>query len=169
MYEDTVTTVNGYDLSAYVVSRYIDLRKQIENETSFLPFTEEEQLGYFNRVTGKTQQSENDVQIILEDVGKMYAFIFGTFFSDKGVVCVTVGVLPSHQNKGIGKSLLQSLIRYYQNKDVCALHLYVNVGNEKAIKLYKQFGFTISCTGYLPDEKNRQIWGQLHLMKLCTQ
>lgn len=47
----------------------------------------------------------------------------------------------SHRNQGIGKKLLEHLIKISKQKNLSSLTLEVNEKNEPAIKLYEQYNF----------------------------
>ena len=51
----------------------------------------------------------------------------------------------SIQNQGIGQTLLQSILQKFTDKKIT---LCVYTDNDKAIYIYKKYGFTIIDTGY---------------------
>ena len=53
-----------------------------------------------------------------------------------------MAVKRNRQNEGIGKFLMESLIRLATDLGVTTIHLEVRAGNEKAIRLYERVGFT---------------------------
>ena len=55
-----------------------------------------------------------------------------------------IAVHPDYQGKGIGKAMLNELIRLSDNwLNLVKIELHVFSDNEKAVALYKQFGFVI--------------------------
>ena len=56
---------------------------------------------------------------------------------------MNVCVAPEHRRKGIGDSLVQTLINHLKSQDVYKLTLEVRVSNTPAITLYEKLGFQI--------------------------
>lgn len=56
-----------------------------------------------------------------------------------------MGVLPEYQRRGIGSELMSILLRHAQN-EVLQLTLSVENTNQKALRLYQRYGFTIYGT-----------------------
>ena len=50
-------------------------------------------------------------------------------------------VAKEYQGKGFGKKLLQTTLESFKNKNLKKACLWVGEKNERAIKLYKKFGF----------------------------
>lgn len=61
--------------------------------------------------------------------------------SDNIAYISLVGCLPDYQNRGIAKKLLFQFFEVCRNKRIPAVHLYTDVTNYKAIKLYSSLGF----------------------------
>ncbi|UCE12178.1 MAG: GNAT family N-acetyltransferase [Candidatus Heimdallarchaeota archaeon] len=53
----------------------------------------------------------------------------------------SLGVRPSYQRRGIGRSLLSSAIQWLRKQDCTIIELGVSADNEDALGLYKKFGF----------------------------
>jgi ribosomal protein S18 acetylase RimI-like enzyme len=51
------------------------------------------------------------------------------------------GIAPSYQGKGLSKMLLEETLRFVKEKGI-QVKLEVHQDNEKAIKLYKKYGFS---------------------------
>ncbi len=66
-----------------------------------------------------------------------------------------VGVLPSHQGKGIGTKLI---IRFCQEVDACLSPAYLETDTDKNVRLYKRFGFEVVKETEIFDVKNRYMW-----------
>ena len=62
------------------------------------------------------------------------------FIAGEGHI-TNVAVHPSGRKKGIGKKILDELIRESLNRNVLAITLEVRVSNEVAIGLYSSYGF----------------------------
>jgi ribosomal protein S18 acetylase RimI-like enzyme len=66
-----------------------------------------------------------------------------------------VGVLPSHQGKGIGTKLLS---RFCQEVDACLSPAYLETDTDKNVQFYKSFGFEVVKEAEIFDIKNRYMW-----------
>ena len=66
-----------------------------------------------------------------------------------------VGVLPSHQGKGIGTKLLS---RFCQEVDACLSPAYLETDTDKNVRFYERFGFEIVKETEIFDAKNRYMW-----------
>jgi ribosomal protein S18 acetylase RimI-like enzyme len=66
-----------------------------------------------------------------------------------------VGVLPSHQGKGMGTKLLS---RFCQEVDACLSPAYLETDTDKNERFYKRFGFEVVKEAEIFDVKNRYMW-----------
>jgi ribosomal protein S18 acetylase RimI-like enzyme len=66
-----------------------------------------------------------------------------------------VGVLPSHQGKGIGTKLLS---RFCKEVDACLAPAYLETDTDKNVRFYERFGFQIVEETEIFDVKNRYMW-----------
>jgi ribosomal protein S18 acetylase RimI-like enzyme len=66
-----------------------------------------------------------------------------------------VGVLPSHQGKGIGTKLLS---RFCKEVDACLAPAYLETDTDKNVRFYERFGFQIFEETEIFDVKNRYMW-----------
>ena len=66
-----------------------------------------------------------------------------------------VGVLPSHQGKGIGTKLLS---RFCQEVDAGLSPAYLETDTDKNERFYKRFGFEVVKEAEIFDVKNRYMW-----------
>ncbi len=66
-----------------------------------------------------------------------------------------VGVLPSHQGKGIGTKLLS---RFCQEVDACLSPAYLETDTDKNVRFYERFGFEVVKETEIFDIKNRYMW-----------
>ena len=71
---------------------------------------------------------------------------------DSGTLC-QIAIHPELQGNGVGAQLLDEVIKDAYAKKIRAITLEVRKSNEKAIKLYKKFGFVYSHVkeGYYDD------------------
>jgi ribosomal protein S18 acetylase RimI-like enzyme len=66
-----------------------------------------------------------------------------------------VGVLPSHQGKGIGSKLLS---RFCQEVDACLSPAYLETDSDKNVRFYERFGFEVVKETEIFEVKNRYMW-----------
>jgi GNAT superfamily N-acetyltransferase len=66
-----------------------------------------------------------------------------------------VGVLPSHQGKGVGTKLLN---RFCQEVDACLAPAYLETDTDKNVQFYERFGFQVVGETEIFDVKNRYMW-----------
>ena len=67
----------------------------------------------------------------------------------------TVGVLPSHQGKGIGTKLLS---RFCKEVDTCLAPAFLETDTEKNVRFYERFGFEVVEETEIFDVKNHFMW-----------
>jgi GNAT superfamily N-acetyltransferase len=66
-----------------------------------------------------------------------------------------VGVLPSHQGKGIGTKLLS---RFCKEVDTCLAPAYLETDSDKNVRFYGRFGFQVVEETEIFDVKNSYMW-----------
>ena len=66
-----------------------------------------------------------------------------------------VGVLPSHQERGIGTKLLS---RFCQEVDACLSPAFLETDTSKNVRFYARFGFEVVKETEIFDVKNRYMW-----------
>jgi len=66
-----------------------------------------------------------------------------------------VGVLPSHQGKGIGTKLLS---RFCKEVDTCLAPAFLETDTEKNVRFYERFGFAVVEASKIFDVKNHFMW-----------
>lgn len=66
---------------------------------------------------------------------------------------LTIAVQPRNQRRGIGRALIENLLRRLYAERVTELFLEVDVGNAAAVALYRRLGFRVVAerTGYYRD------------------
>ncbi len=77
---------------------------------------------------------------VAEEAGEVVGYCGVLMVLDQGDV-INVGVRKKWQRRGIGKSLMEVLIRETADKGVTTLYLEVRASNQAAIGLYKELGF----------------------------
>ena len=66
-----------------------------------------------------------------------------------------VGVLPSHQGKGIGTELLS---RFCKEVDACLAPAYLETDTDKNVRFYGRFGFQVVEETEIFEVKNSYMW-----------
>ena len=84
---------------------------------------------------------KNAYYIAAESDGKLIGYA-GIFYLDDVADIHTITVSADHRRKGIGREFLTRLINWARVKKAEAIMLEVRVGNEEALPLYIQNGFT---------------------------
>jgi ribosomal-protein-alanine N-acetyltransferase len=79
-----------------------------------------------------------------------------------------IGVVPSHQRRGLAKQVLQYVLDHYQNQDVATVTLEVRSRNQAARKLYESLGFKqiASRPDYYPINLDDAIIYQIQLNQI---
>lgn len=72
-------------------------------------------------------------------IGVDHARLFNS--PEKGSSLWGLAVVKSNFGKGIGRSLINHIIEYYQTKGLSYIDLYVDYNNKRAISLYIKLGF----------------------------
>ena len=83
---------------------------------------------------------EDALFLVAEDKDKIIGFCGAFMVMDQGDI-VNVGVRPERQRQGVGRRILQALIRGADEKGVTSLYLEVRASNRAAICLYEGLGF----------------------------
>ncbi len=111
-----------------------------------LPYGSEEQ--WRARLTDNLSPGRSDLPLVAisqgEVVGSAGLHSAGPAIRRRHVMHLGLAVLPSAQGRGVGKALMAALLDYADNwGQVLRIELGVYVDNERAIALYKRFGFEI--------------------------
>lgn len=71
---------------------------------------------------------------------------------------LNIATHPKHQGKGIGKKLLDSLMKQLKNEHFERIYLEVRTSNQRAIDLYESLGFNQigERPNYYPTKKGRE-------------
>lgn len=104
----------------------------IENENFSKPWTDKGFLTFLLR--------HDTLFLVAEEEGTIIGFAGVMMVLDEAEL-TNVAVMKSHQKQGVGRLLIESLMRLLAELEVERLHLEVRVSNDKAISLYRQIGF----------------------------
>ncbi len=107
-------------------------------------------------IEGVSNQLENFFISVIDDtlIGCVGLEIYG----ESGLIR-SLAVHPSHQRKGVGKLLIQSILKYAKDKDINQLYLLTTTANDYFIK----HGFTIIKR----DEVNSEIKESVEFKSVC--
>lgn len=111
----------------------LDQVMELENDLFPVPWTRE---GYFTFLI-----RQDTMFLVVEEKERILACCGLLMVLDEGDV-LNVAVRRERQREGIGRFLMESLIRLAGEQGVTTLHLEVRRSNETAIRLYERTGFT---------------------------
>ena len=77
---------------------------------------------------------------VVEDNNEIVGYV-GLWIMYEQSQITTIGVHPKHQRKGIGQMMMEKMIEESLNNHCVTMSLEVRVSNDKAIALYKKYGF----------------------------
>lgn len=110
----------------------LDQVMELEEELFSVPWTRE---GYFSYLI-----KENTLFLVVEEKGRILAYCGLLMVLDEGDI-LNVAVKRERQREGIGRFLMEGLIRLAGELGIAVLHLEVRRSNETAIRLYERTGF----------------------------
>ena len=116
----------------------IDRVMEIEAVTFIAPWKKEEMLYEFNE-----NKYANMAVITIEDKVIGFYDYWHTFDSAS---IAQIAVDPLYQKQGLGSLLMEEIVKECYAKKVRTITLEVRKNNEKAVKLYKKFGFKTVVT-----------------------
>lgn len=137
-----------------------DLRERAKEHISFGGVTEKnvEQLRKLNLAVFPVKYNDKFYSDLSTNPVQLYTHL--GYFSDimVGAICsrvepqdlgafkvyiMTIGVLAPYRRLGMGKQLLEQVLKACSEQADCQeIYLHVQVGNDEAIKFYQGFGFT---------------------------
>jgi len=107
--------------------------------------------------TFASNQGERYFNLRLDVDGNMAAFAVTQVVLDEATL-FNIAVDPAWQRRGLGRQLLEHLIRELEAKDVFTLWLEVRASNTAAIALYESLGFNEATIrrNYYPTKEGRE-------------
>ena len=112
----------------------LDPVMEIETDLFHVPWTKE---GFFTFLT-----RPDSMFLVVEEKGKILGYCGLLMVLDEGDI-TNVAVRRDRQREGIGRFLIDSLIRFAAEQGVTTIHLEVRAGNETAKRLYERAGFVV--------------------------
>ncbi len=113
---------------------------------SFVEFKEQYTTGAYDITVVSSQEIIERMEegaVWVAELDKKIVGTVGGFLQNKEFYIVGMVVLPQQQGKKIGYKLLQQIENYACEKDYSVLSLRTSVYLDKALSLYKSFGFSI--------------------------
>jgi ribosomal-protein-alanine N-acetyltransferase len=107
--------------------------------------------------TFASNQGDRYFNLRLDVDGEMAAFAVTQVVLDEATL-FNIAVDPAWQRKGLGRQLLEHLIRELEARDVLTLWLEVRASNTPAIALYESLGFNEATIrrNYYPTKEGRE-------------
>jgi len=96
---------------------------------------------YFNSRNPLTSIHNHILTILYLDNDKPFGYAHIDF--DNHIYWFGICILDNYQSKGYGKKLLEYILNNDKIKNLNSIYLTVDKNNEKAINLYKKYGFII--------------------------
>lgn len=123
----------------------LEIIAQLEMELFSMPWSKKD---FFNEIN----ENPYSQYFVYEQDGKILGYI-GEWIMFEQAQITTIGVTKDAQLKGIGSLLMEHSIKNAESNGCEVMSLEVRVSNEKAIHLYKKFGFiTVNIRkGYYQD------------------
>jgi len=93
--------------------------------------------------------SENELFIVAEVDGKIVGTLGARgndMFRTSHICSFGIGVLKEYWRKGVGSSLLTTMLKWAEEKNIKRIELKVVSENDSALRLYRRFGFEIEGT-----------------------
>lgn len=105
---------------------------EIENENFSVPWTE---TGFFTFLI-----REDTLFLVAQEKEEILGYCGVVMVQDEGDI-TNVAVKKSWQNQGVGKKLMEELVKSTEQEGVARLFLEVRASNEPAFRLYRNMGF----------------------------
>ncbi len=132
--------------------RFLELNHRLDRETKFMLLEPGERTTTVDLVQERiehTLKQDNEAVFVVE-VGNTlvgYASVIGGRLNrTKHKASVVTGILQEYAGKGIGGRLFDTLVHWAKESPLQRLELTVMTHNERAIALYKRYGFEIEGT-----------------------
>jgi putative acetyltransferase len=137
-----------------------------------MPYTDED--AWRARLTDSCAPGKADIGIVAEVdgvvVGTAGLHPVGPAQRRRHVMMLGISIAKEAQGKGVGKALMQALVDYADNwAGVLRIELTVYPDNERAIALYRQFGFEVEGTHRAYALRNGRYVDTLTMARLHPQ
>ena len=133
-------------------SAFLELNYKLDAETNFMLFEAGERTTTIEQIESRikaTLQSTNEMVFVLEVDEQIvgYAMVIGGRLNrnfHKG--SIVMGIVQKYAGKGNGSKIFEHLIEWCKASPLHRLELTVMTHNERAIAIYKKYGFSIDGT-----------------------
>jgi len=129
----------------------LNMLTQLDKETDMMMFEAGERKSTVEDITQHIKQREKTGSLTLGVFAENV--IVGYLVAERGFAnrikhsyYVHLGILESYHGLGLASRMLEYLINYAKSNSIKRIELTVRVDNNKAISLYKKFGFKIEGT-----------------------
>ncbi|GAB1759907.1 GNAT family N-acetyltransferase [Priestia aryabhattai] len=140
------------ELELHDAANFVDLLKQIEEESKFMLFESGERKLSTDQQEKNIEifkQQPNSTIIVAEESEMLVGYIAATGGEanrNAHIAALTLGIRKTFQNQGIGTALFAALEEWAREHHIHRLELTVAVQHEKALSLYDKVGFEIEGT-----------------------
>lgn len=150
----------------------IGLYQQLFAETDYLEYGQNEfniSVQGFRKLIAQWKSDNSSIiliAIIDGEIGGVISIMGNTVLRTKHRASIKMGVLEKFAHKGIGTSLISEAEKWAHSKNITRLELSVFKTNQKAISLYKKFGFTIEGERKKSIKINSSYIDELYMSKI---
>ncbi|WP_096188170.1 GNAT family N-acetyltransferase [Evansella halocellulosilytica] len=130
--------------------QFIELNKQLDEETSFMLYERGERKTTVekqeNMIKNIRESKEKEIYVVESDDHQLIGYIAlfgGSVERNRHSAYIVIGILLSHQGKGIGTKLFDQAHEWAVDNGIHRLELTVMKHNEHAINLYMKQGFEV--------------------------
>jgi len=97
--------------------------------------------------------------LVAEDRGRVVGYVSAVIRRDGTGHVVSICVDPDYRGRGIGKALMNEILKKLRESGVCRVRLEVRVSNEVARRLYERLGFKVvdRIDNYYPDGEDALV------------
>ena len=131
---------------------FLELNHRLDRETKFMLLEPGERTTTVDLMQDRiehTLEQDNEAVFVVEVENTLVGYasvIGGRINRTKHKASVVAGILQEYTGKGIGGRLLDTLVRWAKESPLRRLELTVMTHNERAVALYKKYGFEIEGT-----------------------
>ena len=138
-YYEKVASVNIKKIDYYDLKSFIFLLKEIKKEDPSFYGKDEEEFGIKAVEMNYTQKG---IFLIAKEKDKVIGFC--NLFGKNGRAEIGIGVHPNYRNKGIGKQLLDKILKKAKEKGLRKVYAGVKKTNINSLNFFKKNGFIVN-------------------------
>ena len=139
-------------INEFDAKHFLELNHQLDGETKFMLLEPSERNTTVEQVQKRIENTllkDNEAVFVVEVENMLVGYasvIGGRLNRTKHKASVVTGILQEYAGKGIGGRLFDTLVRWAKDSPLQRLELTVMIHNDRAIALYRKFGFQIEGT-----------------------